>query len=349
MNKISIFLNTYGQWQYTKLCLQYLLEGLGDADHLVDEIIIMDTVPIFPNVKDETQERLQHLQSIVPRLKVITLDKNYGCTITINKGIQACRPENDVMFVSNDVFMGHNWLQPLINCAYDPRWKDIVAWVSPFIAPEICLDTICDPQFRQKYFDEWYMQIILDKKSENIEQWLNYLYGGNFLQFAETFKQRNAGKIYDEVHSCTTFMKREIINKVGLLDERYSYLFNGELGGYGSDDIDMFFRHTNLGLFRLTCFDSFCHHLICGTNRKRTTPDYKDIQSGNKLLQKWEKDLMAKPLVFPFEVAGEKVPHQRFKLREIPLVGDPYKVDWGLPGQIGLDYMFNKNRELAFP
>lgn len=357
MNNVSIMIPSYGQFQYTQLCLEYLLSSLGSAKERVTELIIVDTVPVFPWQLDDTQDRLHTLEQTglpgFPKewLKIIRLDQNYGCTITINKGIEACQPENDVMFVSNDIFFGDNWLQPLINYAYDPRWAHLVGVVSPYISPEICLDTVINEDFRKHYFDAEYMNVIRSKSAPHIDRWLNKLYPSGFMEFSAQFIERNRGKIYDEGHTAAMMIKRSTIEKIGIFDDRFSYLFSGELGGYGSDDMDYGIRLNNAGLFRVTCFESFCHHLVCGTNQKKIHPDNKDIQSGNKLVEKWEHDEVAPELVFPFDVAGKKVSHRRFKLRETPLPShkNPYAVDWGLPGQLGLEFMINYNRGDAFP
>ena len=58
MNKISILIPTFGQWHYTELCLTYLIKGLQQAESLVEEIVIVDTVPPVSK-QDCTQEYLQ--------------------------------------------------------------------------------------------------------------------------------------------------------------------------------------------------------------------------------------------------------------------------------------------------
>lgn len=359
MRNVSIMIPTFGQWQYTEACLTYLINNANGEPF--DEIVIADTVPPESR-RDCTQDKLKEIQEKgflgVPaeKFKIHMLDKNYGCTITINRGTQFCHPENDVMFISNDIFMGWDWLRPLRAAAYDPRWSDKIGFVAPFISPEVCLDEVINTQFRQDYFNIHYKDIINEKDLNNIFAFLDRLYGGSFVEFSKKFAERHRGHFYDEMHSTTMYFKRDTLNTIGLLDEQFSYLFNGELGGYGSDDIDMYIRQTNAGLFRLTVFESFAHHLICGTNRKRTSAaDFKDIQSGNKLLNKWEPDMEAEPLVWPFEIVGNKVPHRKWKTRVISLQGDPYKVNWGgaILDEMGYFYMINKmggyDRTDAFP
>jgi len=358
MRKVSVFILSYGQFHYTQLCLEYLLNGLNN--YPIDEFLIIDTPTQEPWRHDVTPFKLREIKDrgflSWPKefFRVVTLDQNYGCTISINKGIRACKPENDVMFVSNDILMGPNWLAPLVKCAYDERWQNKIGFVAPYISPEICLDEKINAEFRTRYLNN-HLQLMAQTNPEEIRRQINLLYGGNFLDFAREFVARNQGKIYDLMHSCTMYMKRDTLNTIGLLDEQFSYLFNGQLGGYGSDDIDMFIRQHNAGLFQLTCFDSFCHHIMCATNRKREHPDNKDIQSGNKLLNKWKIDYDSPTIEFPFETAGKKTPFKRWKKREIPLQGNKYQINWGgvISKEEGYQMMINKlggmDRTDAFP
>jgi len=41
MRKVSVCLLSYGQWNYTQLCLEYLLNGLNG--YPIDEFLIVDT------------------------------------------------------------------------------------------------------------------------------------------------------------------------------------------------------------------------------------------------------------------------------------------------------------------
>jgi len=126
-------------------------------------------------------------------------------------------------------------------------------------------------------------------------------------------------------------------------DDRYSLLHDGGTTGYGSDDHDFSIQLDNAGYFRLTAFESFAHHLICGTNRKITLDDpeknRKDIQSGNRFFMKWERDYTLPEIVYPFDLAPgiPRAHHKhRWKLRETPLPNniDVYKVDLGVGREI---------------
>lgn len=364
MRPISIFTLTFGRWEYTKLFLKYLIQGLGQAREAVEEIVIYDTLP-YPWNQDETQDRLREIQqqgflSWPPeKFRIMFHDQDYGPSILFNRALLSCNKERDIFFTGNDVFYGDNWLQPLRACAYAPHHEKMVSWIAPYIAPEICLDEQLNVDFRNRYFNQEYSTLIQLKNADQIDAWLNHFYEGNFLDFAKIFVARNQGKVYDQMHGSCALIKREAIEQVGGWDEQFSYRPNGQLGARGSDDIDMWIRLTNANLFTITCFDSFAHHVICCTSRQRDeenthcyltadgTLGSTQIENGNRLIQKWEQS--GEELLYPFEVAGKKVPHPKFKLRTVPLAGDMQKVDLGLPGQIGLPYMINWNRTDAFP
>ena len=186
---------------------------------------------------------------------------------------------------------------------------------------------------------------------------MDQLYGGDFMKFGREFVDRNKGKVYDQIHGgCALIKRRAIQEDIGMCDPDFAYLLTNpqSLGGQGSNDIDMWIRVANAGQFTVTCFDSFAHHVVCGTTRQNTK-EYKyngatgalNIMGGNRLMQKWESN--GQEIVYPFDVAGKKAPHLQFQRRKIPLQGDPAKLDWGLPGEIGKKYMLNWGREDAFP
>lgn len=345
MNKVSVFMLTYGHWAFTKVALKHLLQGFHEAP--LEEVVILDTLP-KPWNQDETQDQLNGIEQAgfmdfpASFFKIIRLEKNFGSPMTIKMGMKACRSENDVVFCSNDVFYGDHWLQPLIDHAYKPWNIDHVAAVAPFQAPEYEWDAFVNKDFRKLYFEQFYPALIHEKNSMWIEQMLNDLYQSNFWAFSRKFVARNQGKQWDELNYCTFYLKRVFMDKLSW-DDRYSYLFNGETSGYGSDDHDFSIQMDNMGLFRITTFESFAHHLICGTNRKITMDDrdknFKDIQSGNKFLEKWERDYAAPEILFPFELAPgiPKAAHKhRWKLRTTPMPEgrDPLKVDWGVGREV---------------
>ena len=347
MRNVSVFLLTYGHFEYTKVALDCLIEN-RDSSRLT-ELIILDTLPA-PWNQDETQEQLEQIQQrgygdFSPHnIKVIFLDKNYGSPWTIKKGIESCNSQNDVFFCSNDVFLGHNWLEPLVEVAYKDDWHtQYVACVSPFQSPEYEWDEFINAEFRKQYIDGLYRYMIHEKDSSKILAGLHQLYEGNFVEFSKRFVQRNKGKVWDDLNYCCFLLKRDILDKGMFWDDRYSLLHDGGTTGYGSDDHDFSIQLDNAGYFRLTAFESFAHHLICGTNRKITLDDpeknRKDIQSGNRFFMKWERDYTLPEIVYPFDLAPgiPRAHHKhRWKLRETPLPNniDVYKVDLGVGREI---------------
>lgn len=349
MRNVSVLMLTYGHWEYTMNALMLLMKNVSPCTKL-NEIIIFDTIPNmaredYKQRKDYTQQGLLEFQQQYGKdfFKIVSLGLiNYGIPILIRRGIQMSKSENDIVFCNNDIFLGPNWLQPLIDLAYKDKWyTQHVAMVSPFQSPELSWDQYINAEFREIYFKQFYHRFIYEKNPQKIQEILNEIYQGNFEQFSKEFVERNRGKIWDdEVNGSCFLLKRDVLN-TGLVawDDRYSYLFNGDTGGYGADDQDFSVQLDNAGYFRMTCFESFAHHLVCGTDRKITLDDaemkFKDIQSGNKFSEKWERDYEAPEIIFPFDLAPgiPKAPHKhRWKLRTTPMPEgrDPLRLDWGV-------------------
>ncbi|MBI4151522.1 glycosyltransferase [Candidatus Woesearchaeota archaeon] len=355
MNPISLLLVTYGRWPYTEASLTYALKGAAPAE--IDEVIIVDTIP-EPWMLDETQEKLIEyqqkgfLQCGPEKFTVFTFHKNVGSNPAFNKGIELAKKTNDVVIINNDNFLAPNWLQPLIDCAYAPHHAHLVAWCGPYVSPEMCLDEVVNAQFRKDYFADYYQDFMNLNAASEVPGLLNKLYG-DFETFAQAFVQRNQGKVYDHLHSIG-LIKRSAINAgLGQCDPNFALFLDGAPGCRGSDDIDMWIRIHAAGLFTITTFDSLAHHVVCATTKQRTDPDpqRKNIQGGNRLIEKWEPtDQFIK---YPFPTAGNNPGHRVFKSRTTPLPAhkNPFQVDWGLSGEIGRQYMVQEGyaRTDAFP
>jgi len=355
MNPVSFVVPVFGQWHLTATCLEMALKGT--ANYPLDEIVIVYT-KTPPWETDETPEQLGKITlegyaNYPPeKFHFAINEENSGPTLAFNQAISLARPTNDVVMCNNDIFLAENWLAPLIQLAYEPRHAEMVTIVGPYLAPELCLDTIISAEFRRQYFEKGRLLLIGCCTIQDIKQKLDTLYEGNFLAFGRDFVNRHRGHIYDQVHGSCALIKRSAIQEgLGFFDPAFAYLlpeFQGEgkhIAGRGSDDIDLWIRNTNANKFTLTCFESFGHHVINGSSQQREN-QYSIvcdpyIHNGNRLIQKWEKT--NESILYPFEIIGKKVPHYKFRPRQTPLppTANVKQVNWGLGEQKGFDYMLN--------
>ncbi|MBI4151520.1 glycosyltransferase family 2 protein [Candidatus Woesearchaeota archaeon] len=326
--KVSVMMLTYNHLPYTKVALEYAIRY---CDYAVEKWILVDN-----GSTDGTVEWVTKLfvDSNLP-YQIIAHPVNKGIAVGQNDGARAADPNSDVVMISNDVFVGPNWLSPLVKCAeWHRERKCKIGWVGPFLSPELPFDNIVNDAFRKQYFDFHYPRLLHCQDAEQMRFLLDQVYDGDFEGFALEFVQRNRGVRWDEVPSMMFYWTREAINEVGYFDEQFSEFYGR--GGWGSEDVDLYFRMNNAGFYRVCTFESFASHLVCGTTRKITLDDaqfaYGDIQTGSKCLRKWIKHPTAQPFVYPYDITpkASKRNYDQWLLRKNTQFGDLTKLDLGL-------------------
>ena len=336
---VSIIMLSYNRSSFTKVAIQKMVENL---DHPVEKFVLVDNgstdgttawvKQFFLNYSLNHQDVVNRVQS----WEIIANETNKGIAVAQNQGCLACSKDNDVVMISNDIFLGPDWLFPLVKERERHQQLGVkLGWLSPYLSPELQFDEIINSEFRKNYFDQWYRHVINCHDADRLKFTIDQLYGGNFDEFSRQFVERNKGKIWDEAPSMCFYWTREAIDEVGLFDERFSE-FNG-VGGFGSEDVDLYFRFNNAGFFRITVWESFAHHLVTGTTRKLTldNPDfaYKDILTGNLCLRKWCPILDQKPVNYPLDIfpGASKRSYDKWLLRTHNTeFGDINKLDLGL-------------------
>lgn len=159
-------------------------------------------------------------------IEIIEKNKNEGFVRTANIGLE--QSVNDIILLNSDTIVTHNWAKKLVECAYS---EDSIATVTPFTNN----GSICTvPIFNENKdipdsFD-------IDSLSD----------------FIEKVAFKNYPEIPTAVGFCM-FVKREIIDKIGLFDEK-SF---GE--GYGEEN-DFCMRAKMLGYKHVLCDNTFIFH-----------------------------------------------------------------------------------------
>lgn len=199
------------------------------------EIIIIDNFST-----DGTREWLASQDN----LKIIFNDENLGFPKACNQGIQIASKENDILLLNNDTIVTENWLNNLKTCLYS---DDKIGAVG----------SVCN-------------------QNEN-DQGGDFIYE-NFNEMQELAKKNNISDSnqWEEKVFLIGFcllIKREVIEKIDGLDEKYS-------PGYIEDN-DLSLRIIQEGYKLILCHDSFVHHYL-GTAFRKDLNQFYPILDKNR-------------------------------------------------------------------
>ena len=178
------------------------------------EIIVVDN-----NSTDGTREWLKEQKDI----KLILNDENVGFPKGCNIGIAASEKENDILFLNNDTIVTPRWLDNLKTCLYSDDKIGAAASItnncSNYQAISVPYSDIKD--------------MIAFADANNISK-------------PEKWEEKT------RLVAFCMFIKRDVINKIGILDERFTP------GNFEDDDLCM--RIIESGYKLMVCNDSFIHH-----------------------------------------------------------------------------------------
>lgn len=162
----------------------------------------------------------------IPNVIIMSNDVNLGFVKTVNRAIKFS--DNDVVLLNSDTIVTKRWLKKIRTCAYKDR---TIATVTPLTnngticsIPNFCEDNIIPQNFT------------LEEYSAMIEK--------NSL--------RKYPIIPTAVGFCM-FIKRSVLNEIGILDEEN---FNK---GYGEEN-DFCCRAIEHGYINVLCDDTFIYH-----------------------------------------------------------------------------------------
>jgi len=199
------------------------------------------------NSTDGTREWLQEQKDI----KAILNDDNVGFPRGCNQGIAASDQNNDILFLNNDTVVTPRWLDNLKIGLYS---EDHVGGTAS--TTNNCSNY---QSIRVPYTE------LNDMKA-----------------FAEVNNVSNPDQWEEKVRLVAFCMliKRDVLNKIGLLDERFSP------GNFEDDDLCM--RVIEAGYKLLLCYDSFIHH-FGSTSFKKDYSKFNDLLTTNskKFEEKW--------------------------------------------------------------
>lgn len=205
------------------------------------EIIIIDN-----NSNEETQNWLKTQTDIKLQLNLTNRGFAGGC----NDGIKFSNPNNDILLLNNDVVVTKNWLNNLVTALYSDKSIGAVDPLTNYSG---------------------YMQSIP----------VNYNTISEMQEFASNFNISNSS-LWEERAKLIGYcllIKREALNKVGLLDENFL------LGNFEDDDYSM--RIILEGYKLLLCKDTFVHHYGSMTLKTLSNSLQTTQENAIKFKNKW--------------------------------------------------------------
>ena len=241
-HRASIIIISYnGLYENTRPCLESVIKKTTGDNY---EIVVVDN-----NSNDGTQDYLRQMASQNPRLKLVLNNSNRGFAGGNNEGIRASNGDYLVL-LNNDTLVTDGWLEKLLSPLAEDRTIGMVGPVSNSVGNEQLIFT----------------------RGESIEEIVEEGHLWSSMSRGDRFET-------DMLSFYCAGMRREIVETVGLLDERFG------LGFF--EDNDYCIRVKKAG-YKLVCLeDVFVYHSGSGSFTK-----HREIAS--ELLKKNEKVLEGK-------------------------------------------------------
>lgn len=253
--KVSIVVVTYNNLELTKECL-LSMEKYNNYDNC--EIIIVDNM----SEQDNTREYLREYENSHQNVKVILNDINGGFSYGNNIGIKEATGDF-VILLNNDTYVTPNWIERLIVHFYSDEQVGMVGPRTNNIGNEAKVD-------------------------------VNYNNMDEMIAFTEELHKRNRGIQYNDIRVLAFFcvaIKREVIEKVGLLDETF---------GIGMFEDDDYCERAKAAGYKLVCADDvFIHHHLGATFDKEPS--------------EWKQNLFKKNKAIYESKHGKWIPHKHRK------------------------------------
>ena len=197
---VSIVILTCNQLEYTRLCLESILEHIDRPC----EIIFVDN-----GSSDDTAAYLRSQAEMVQaqvEIRLIPNNKNLGFAAGNNQGIAAARGQY-VLLMNNDIVVTRGWLDRLLDCADRHPRAGIVGPVSNYVS---------GPQLVEK----------VDYDTQSLEGL------GDFSENLAGHSHRRDRRMLRVVGFCM-LIKRAVIDRIGGMDDRYG------LGNFEDDDFSL--------------------------------------------------------------------------------------------------------------
>jgi GT2 family glycosyltransferase len=237
--QLSIIIVNYNVENLLKKCLESIFKYEKDLEF---EVIVVDN-----NSKDHSQEMLK---SDFPQVKLIENKRNLGFSKACNQGIKESRGRY-ILLLNPDTELTPG------------GFKEMIEFMDSKPDVGICGPKMMDQQgnlqFSCRSFPSYLTAI---SSSQSI---LHKIFPENFLSQKYLLKDQNHSQIMevDWVSGSSLLAKREMLEKIGLLDERF-YMY--------VEDVDLCYRAKKSG-FSVFYFPQVLviHHIGRSTGKKKIT------------------------------------------------------------------------------
>ena len=246
---VDIIIPVYNALEDLKLCVESIKRNTNLKKHRL----------ILINDKSSDEKVWSYMQSIeTDNILIFNNEVNLGFSGNINRGIQISN--RDVILLNSDTIVTQNWIEKIVNCAYsDPA----IGTVTPLSNNA----TLCSvPEFCEE--NKLPKGYTIDKYAELIE--------------------KCSMKKYPHIpvaHGFCMYIKREVIDKVGLFDaETFGR-------GYGEEN-DFCHRAGQIGYIHVMCDDTYIYH--SGTSSFQSEEKLRYIEAHDRIIyQRYQKQTTA--------------------------------------------------------
>lgn len=245
-NTIAVIVPHYGELKYLALFVESLKLSFDRSIELI----------VINNSGDEdSRVYLENLKKEFPLMKVITPEHNLGFPKSINEGLRMANSKY-ILIANNDIVLPPNTLTRLLNTLESDRDFGMVGPVANSVSG---------------------LQMVHDAAYSNLDEMRSYAER----RFATMSK---AQRVFPRIAFLCTLIKREVIEKIGLLDERFTP------GNFEDDDYCL---RVQLAGYKTVIDDSvFVHHFGSVNFKKDGNSAYMQLIETNKkkFVEKWGAD-----------------------------------------------------------
>ena len=253
-NKISIIVLTYNTKDLTKKCIESILSNTKDINY---KLLVIDN-----NSTDGTIDYLKE-----NNINYIANTSNVGVSKGWNQGIALSDLESDVVVLNSDIVVSNGWLSELSKAAYEDNSVGVVG-----------CRMIKDYQGRKHILHTGAI-IKRDGMGEENEWGIPL----------PDYGQYKVNQDVQIVVGACMYLKRELINKVGLFDESFSPAY--------FEDSDFCLKTREAGYKVLYCGKVTLYHEHNATSRINNINASSLLQQNRvKFLKKWKPYLDKKDL-----------------------------------------------------
>jgi GT2 family glycosyltransferase len=242
--KVTIIILTWNGLTYTRRCLETLA---GTIDSLNCDVLVVDN--------GSSDGTLEYLRSF-PWIRVIANESNLGFVRGNNIGIRAADPRSDLLLLNNDIEIEQrDWLQQMEATAYSDPKIGIVG---------------CRLRDRNGNLQHVGTFILPDT------YWGQQIGGGE-----KDIQQYNADREVEGIIFACAYIKRDVIDRIGPLDEDYFSYF---------EDTDYCLKARAAGFRTMCCGGATLTHLEhASTQVNRVSHNAMFSRSQTVFRKKWEK------------------------------------------------------------